>query len=414
MSPIALRRLARPLLACALAAMAAAPLAAQRNRVRDVPARPALWAGADTNSAMAYYIKGTQELTDNPARAAASFYWAYRLDPRNADALYARRVALLLSEPNRLVRYMDGERSVRRSPEVMAIDSLQLRALTMNPFLVQKFDRQLITQWLIRAVANDMSRGGGAPDMAMVSHYVNIWMNDTRSDPYMKGWYAAAEGRYPAAIAEYEKALRRARNKGRLRTDLGRLHYLSGSYPQSLEHFGLALEEMRKEDDREVVFVYESKALIEHSIGAVHEKAGDAAAAREAYGRALTEDLSYYPAHQRLSWLALAAGDTASAVSEMALAAEAAPNDGVLHMEHGIMLALARQGEAAEAALRRAVEVEPHFAAPWLVLARVLELGGKPEAVEAYRGFLARASRDDQQRAAVEARVAELSPVASQ
>ncbi|HEU4454909.1 MAG TPA: hypothetical protein VFR81_17735, partial [Longimicrobium sp.] len=118
--------------------------------------------------------------------------------------------------------------------------------------------------------------------------------------------------------------------------------------------------------------------------------------------------------HQRLSWLALAAGDTASAVSEMALAAEAAPNDGVLHMEHGIMLALARQGEAAEAALRRAVEVEPHFAAPWLVLARVLELGGKPEAVEAYRGFLARASRDDQQRAAVEARVAELSPVASQ
>ena len=410
MNPNALRRLARPLLACALAAVAAAPLAAQRVRVRDVPARPALWANADTNSAMAYFIKGTQDLERNPVQAAASFYWAHRLDPRNADALYGRRVALLLSDPSRLVRYMDGERGLIRSAEILAIDSLQLRALTMDPFLVHKFDKQLITQWLIRSLADEMSRGGGAPNMALASHWVNQYMMDARTDPYRKGWYAYAEGRYPAAIVEYEKALRRARNKGRLRTDLGRLHYLSGSYPQALEHFGAALEEFRKEDDREVVFVYESKALIEQSIGAVHEKAGDVAAAREAYGRALTEDLAYYPAHQRMGWLALAAGDTASAVSELALAADAAPNDGVVHMEHGIMLALARQGEASEAALRKATQVEPHFAAPWLVLARVLELGGKPEALDAYRGFLARAPRDDAQRAAVEARLAELTP----
>jgi tetratricopeptide (TPR) repeat protein len=363
---------------------------------------------------MAYFIKGTQELERNPAQSAASFYWAHRLDPRNADALYGRRVAILLSDPSRLVRYMNDERGLIRSAEIQAIDSLQLRALTMNPFLVHKFDKQLITQWLIRSVTDDMARDGGSANVALASHAVNNYMMDSRSDPFMKGWFAYAEGRFPAAIIEYEKALRRARNKGRLRTDLGRLHYLSGSYPQSLEHFGAALEEFRKEDDREVVFVYESKALIEQSIGAVHEQAGDHAAAREAYGRALTEDLSYYPAHQRLGWLALAAGDTASAVSELALAADAAPHDGVVHMEHGVMLALAGQVEAAEAALRKSVQAEPHFAAPWLVLARVLEMGGKPEAVEAYRAFLARAPRDDQQRAAVEARLAEIAPAATQ
>ncbi|HEX8693310.1 MAG TPA: hypothetical protein VF746_12865 [Longimicrobium sp.] len=389
---------------------AAHPLAAQRVRVHDVPPRPALFASADTNSAATYYIWGSQNLERDPARAAAAFYWAYRLNPRWADALYARRVALHLADPSRLVRYMDRVRGTVRNPEVMAIDSLHLRALTIDPFLVGKFDRILITQWLIHSVNQEMSRGGGSGNMALAHHVVQTWLMDSRADPYMRAWYAYSEGRYPAAIEQYERELRRARRdeKARWRTDLGRLHFLSGNNDRSLEHFAAAIQEMRAEDQRDVVFVYESKALLEQSIGAVHEKAGNTAAAREAYGRALTEDLSYYPAHQRLAWLALAAGDTAAAVSEMALAAEVAKDDGVVQYEHGLILAMAGKAQEADAALKRAVAVEPYFAEPYLALARLHDASGLPEALEHYRAFLAHATRDHPQRPAAEARVSAL------
>jgi len=46
--------------------------------------------------------------------------------------------------------------------------------------------------------------------------------------------------------------------------------------------------------------------------------------AREAYGRALQEDIAFYPAHVRLGLLALNAKDTSTAISELDLAAQVA------------------------------------------------------------------------------------------
>ena len=396
-----------PLVPLALAVLLAAPAAAQRPRVHAAPARPALVAGADTNSANAYYIYGSQNLERDPQRAAAAFYWAYRLNPRMADALYGRRVALLLTDRSRLLRYMEGNRGTIRSPEIQAIDSLQLRALTIDPFLVQKFDKTLLTAWLTESLSREMSRAGET-NPALASHLIQTWLNSSTGDPFMKAWFAYAEGRYPQALGEYERALRRARNKSRLRTDVGRLHYLSGTMEQALQHLSQAVQEMKQEDEREIVYLYESKALLEQSVGAVHEKQGNVAAAREAYGRALTEDLSYYPAHMRLGWLALAAGDTASALSELALAAEVAANDGYVHYEHGVLLAVAKKYEEAVAALKKSIELEPYFAGPHFVLARIHDGSGMPEAVQNYRDYLARTPQDDPQRRPVERRLAEL------
>jgi tetratricopeptide (TPR) repeat protein len=404
------KRVRTPIL-CLLACMAAAPLAAQRVRVHDVPARPALFAGADTNSASAYYILGTQELSRDPAKAAAAFYWSYRLNPRSADALYGRRVALLLSDKSRLVRYMDGTRNVIRSAEVQAIDSLHLRALTIDPFLVQKFDREILTAWLTESV-NDEMRGQGASNAALASHIVRTWMMSANADPLMKAWFAYSEGRFPQAIDEYERALRRARYKSRWRTDLGRLHFLSGNHEKAIEHFTTAIQEMRDEDERGVVYVYQSKALLEQSVGAVYEKMGDRQAAKVAYGRALTEDLAYYPAHQRLGMIAWAEGDTATALAELALAAEAAAGDGAVQLDYGGVLALAGRHDEALAALQKAIAAEPYFAEPYLVLASVHDLRGSPDALTYYREFLARATRDHPRRAPVEARLSELSPAA--
>ncbi len=194
------------------------------------------------------------------------------------------------------------------------------------------------------------------------------------------------------------------------------MHYLSGDAAKAIEHLTAALEERRKRenDSRENIFVYDSKALLEHSLATAHGKAGDVAAAREAYGRALQEDLAFAPAHAALAQLALAAGDTASALSEMALAVELAPSDAALRYDYGVLLARsgARAAEAA-AELKRAAELEPYYAAPHFILG-VMHDGSdlRDEALEHYRAFLERAARDDPQRARAAGRLAELEAAA--
>lgn len=401
----------RFVLAAAAALVLAAPAAGQAPRVRDVPRRPALWAQADTNSSNAYYSHGMTRLADNPQEAAAAFYWAARLHPASADALYGRRVALLLSDRDRLLRYMRGERSIHRHPEILAIDSLQLRALALDPFLVEKFDRLLLRAYVLGEVLEDMRRSNGVDNPALAQYQVDTWLNQT-TDPGMRGWAAYSDGRFPQAIEYYEQSLRRARSwqRPRIRADLGRIHFFSGNYDKAVEHFTAGAAEMRKEDDgRDLVYVYESKALLEHSVGTVYEKMGNDSAAQEAYGRALQEDLSFAAAHRRLSMLALTRGDTATALSEMALAVELSPADPELRVQHGLVLVLARKAPEGVAELTRAVELEPFYAAPRLLLARLNDASGiADQALAHYRAFLERAARDDPGYAHAQARIAAL------
>lgn len=387
----------------------AAPVAAQTPRVHDIPPRPVLWADADTNSAATYFNHGVARLPTRPAEAAAAFYWAARLKPGWAEPLYGRRVALLMTDTRRLVRYMEDDRGTIRSPEVQAIDSLQLRALTLNPFMVQQFDQPMLRAYMTESVRDNMRRGGGEDNVVLAAHLVENWLQST--DPSMRAWVAYSQGRFPKALEEYERSLRRARPHARpqIHTDLGRIHYFTGNMNKAVEHFTAAAAEMRKQEARDLVFIYQSKALMEHSAGMVYQEMGNLAAAQEAYGRALQEDLSYGPAHRALSNLALARGDTATAVSEMALAAELSPSDASLSVAYAAMLL--RTGKAAEGVeeLQRAAKLEPLFATPRLLLGKLYDHSNFPdEAREHYRAYLALAPRTDPELAAVRQRVAAL------
>lgn len=387
----------------------AAPVAAQTPRVHDVPRRPVLWAEADTNSAGVYFNHGVSRLTTRPDEAAAAFYWAARLRPGWADPLYGRRVALLMTDPDRLVRYMRDERGTMRSPEIQAIDSLQLHALSLDPFLIQQFDKPLLRMYMTRVVTDDMQRGGGNANTALASYMVENWLRS--SDPSMQAWVAYSEGRFPQARADYERSLRRAQPRYRpaIHQDLGRIHFFTGNMEKAVEHFTAASAELEKREKRDIVVVYQSKALTEYSLGAVYEKMGNPAAAQEAYGRALQEDLAFAPAHRALGALALARGDTATNLSEMALAVELSPRDAALRMEYGLMLLLARKPDDGVAEIQKAAELEPLFAAPRLILAKLYDSSKLPvEALEHYRAYLARAARDDAGHAAASARAAAL------
>jgi tetratricopeptide (TPR) repeat protein len=396
-------------LAAAAALVCATQAAGQPSRVHDAPRRPVLWATADTNSANTYYLHGVNRIADRPAEAAAAFYWAARLQPGWADPLYGRRVALMMTDPDRLVRYMEGNRGTLRLPEVQAIDSLQLRALSLDPFLTQTFDRPLLRVYLTHAEMQQMRREGGEVNSALAAHRVENWLRS--SDPSWRAWMAFSEGRYPQALTEYERSLARAsaRNKPHIHTAVGKIHFFTGNLAKAAEHFAAAAAGMRKEDSRDLVLVYQSKALMEYSLGAVYEKMGNGAAAQEAYGRALQEDLSFAPAHRALSALAMARGDTATGVSELALAVELSPEDAALRVQYGLLLVRTRRAEEAVAEFKRAAQLEPYYAEPHLMMARLYDSSGMAqEAVGDYRAFVARAARDHPGYANAQERIAAL------
>lgn len=386
----------------------AAPVEAQRRG--EAPRRPNLGAAADSNDARAYLAFGERVLRDNPRQAADAFYWAYQLDPSSADALYARFTAQLLANPQWLIDYWEGNPRVVRSREVQAIDSLYYRALTMNPFLYRKYQSNIFTTYLRTYARRELDRTYGAA--GVTEGEIQGWINDNlQNGPAIwRAEEAYGQGRFPDADRYYEEAIREARrSRSRVRADRARLLAHQNLNERAMADFTQSITDMRTEDERELVFLYQSKALLEHSVGSLYERMGNADAAREAYGRALTEDLAFYPAHVRMGLMALATGDTATAVAELALAAEAGAHEPhVLYTYAAVLTQTGRLDEAA-ATLQRTMEAAPHWAEPYFVLGAVRDgQGDIAGARAAYEGFLARAPRAHRRRAAAEARVRDL------
>ena len=373
----------------------AAPATAQRAGSRP---RPALPAGADTNEAMTYYNLGISLLRREPQRAAEAFHWASELNPGSADALYAQRIAILMSRPQVHSGYWRRDRRTARNPDVMRADSLYLQALELNPFLYHKLDGvffdALVHGIAVRAV-------GPSGDTHEAEYQIRTYLS--RASPDVKAWRAYTLGRFDEALRHYAMAIKSARNKASLRVDRGRLFFQLDRADSALTELTLAAEEMRAADEKDLVFIYESKALVDHSIGLVLLRLGRKDDAREAFARALQEDLSYSPAHVQLGFMALDAKDTATAVSEFDLAAQLAPDDEVIRYYYGYTLLQFGKAAEAEAALRQASAINPSYSAPQLALAQALAAQGRAaEAGAEYRRFLAGASRTDPRRAEAE------------
>jgi tetratricopeptide (TPR) repeat protein len=141
----------------------------------------------------------------------------------------------------------------------------------------------------------------------------------------------------------------------------------------------------------------------------VHERLGHIDEAKEAFGRALQEDLSYYPAHLQLAFMALDAKDTATALTELDLVTQLRDDDASAQFLHGYVLANAGKAATAEPHIKKAMQLNPVYAAPKFVYAFLLESAGfKEEAIAMYKDFLATSSRNDPRRQSAEARVAAL------
>lgn len=383
-----------------------APLGAQRLGP-EVP-RPRLAAAADTNDPLAYLEHGMAIITERAEEAADAFYWAARMDPSAPGALYGRRVALLMRRPGDLNNYMTGNRRARENKEFLAIDSLQLRAQQLNPMMYRSLDRVLLYTWYY----NDHRRAGGTLSRREFEREIQYIL--ASYPPASRAFLMYGLGQFEQAIIEYEEAIKRVRNPISLRIERARVLGLRERYGEAIEEFTKALTALKSREERrgEYVVFYDSKALLEHSIGLMHLRAGAKDSARAAFGRAMTEDLAYYPAHLELGQLALSENDSVTAVAELGLAAELAVDEPYVHLLYGKNLAATGQHEDALGPLRKAVEMEPYYAAAHFALASSLEATGDQDGARAaYQRYLDLGPRrESAQRAAAAAKISSLAP----
>ena len=393
----------RLVVAAALLAAAVAPVSAQR--LGSPEKRPRLAADADTNDALAYYSYGVSQFEREPYEAAAAFYWAARINPAWGDPLYARRAALIVASPVRLRSVMRGDRRAMQSDDMRRLDSLQFRALMLSPFLYRKLDRSMLVVYIKNQIGSSVRESSPELDYE-IDRYLHA------SDSEMRGWLAYSDGNLPTALDLYARAIKSSRAKAAIRLARARIFAMRNQVDSATAEFNRALEEMRKKDEKDLVVFYNSKALAEYSIGVLLEGAENFTGAREAYGRALQEDLSYYPAHMKLGLLALGMHDTTTAMSELALASQLAPEEPYIHYMNGYVLGASRHLDESVAELQKAIELEPYYPLPYLLLGRVEEIRGKgKEAAAAYQQFLDHASAADGQRDFAKGRLAEIKEI---
>jgi tetratricopeptide (TPR) repeat protein len=399
----------RFLLAAALSAAAGCPLAAQR--LGPPVDRPRLRDVVDTNDAQAYYDLGLTLVERDARQAAAAFYWAARINPSWGEPLYARRVALLMNDRGMLNRSFEGNRRRLDTPEFRRLDSLQFRALMLSPFLYRRLDQTMFMSYIRENVArSSRMSGSGEPSRVELDYEIDLYLR--RAGPELRGWLSYSRGDFTNALKQYELAADGARNKSGLRLERARIFGMLGRVDSSVAEMRTALDEMRTHEDKDVVVFYDSKAQAQYSIAVLLEGNGDTDGAREAYGQALQEDLSYYPAHLRLGLLALGKADTTTALSELALASQLATDEPYIRYTNGFVLAAAQHYDEALAELRKAVELEPYYALPYLRLGQTYEMMGKgPEAASSYQSFLDHAGRNHLMREYASGRLAEVKSI---
>ncbi len=379
-----------------------------QGRLGPVQRRPRLPAGADTNDANAYFSHAQRLLNERPAESALAFYWAARLDPSSSEALDGRRASAILGKLPLMKLYFEGGRRRRDNKELKALDSLELRALRLDPLYYRKYDQAMLNGYFTQMLRQENPTASPAEIQQWIDQYL------ATGSPSLRAWVAYGEGRFAHALELYEVAAKQARNAGSIRLERARILALQGQYPAALAEFRVASELLAKrENDRdENVVFYDSRALLEHSMGIIFARMGQVDSAKAALGRAITEDLSYFMAHVELGRLALAEKDTATAVSELALAADLAADEPYVHYLRGGVLFATGQLPDAIAAYKKVLELEPLHSASQYELAMALErTGDKAAAREGYQRYLTMAAtRDSRRREAAAERVAALAP----
>jgi Tfp pilus assembly protein PilF len=395
-----------PLLLLAVC-LACATLSAQEQRA---PKRPRLPAGADSSDPLTNYRYGLTVIDADPRAAEAAFYWALRLSPSWAEALYARRIAVLRSDEHRMLRYMRADRAAAR--ELRWADSLMYRARLLDPFIFQDLDRGFLQHYLRTLVTDDLRRSGYNANSADLRGEIDIFVDRqlaSQANVALRAWMAFSTRELQTSADLYGTLVGKKANPD-AREDRATVLYLLQRYDSAAVELEKAIEEFGARDRKQEIPLYRPKALLYHKLGLARTKENKIDAAKEAFAKALEEDLSFYPAHITLANIALAAGDTATAVQELDLAVQLGPNEVMPYMRYAELLIHVGRDDQAIAPLKKVIESEPYYAPPKFRLARILDKKGDTAgALAQYTAYLATSPRIDDTRAVAQQRVKALS-----
>jgi Tfp pilus assembly protein PilF len=342
----------------ALCALILAPALAAQD---GIPKRPKLPKDSDTNDARVYVAWG--DLGATPwDKAHDAYYWAWRLEPHITAYLHKRYLALYWRQPAGWREEFDrGAKYVLKSKDAKLIDSLWPEILKRNPF----------------------------PHLLSPCYYPELV--DSR-DPMVAGLQFHNQGCHRQAAERLETALARRPQHWGLRLRRAQSLFFTREYRAAAAEVQVVLDTLRNKDEKYLDQWYNTKEFLEYMVAMALFRARDIPGAKAALGRALTENLSYYPAHAMLSQIAMDQGDISVALQEADLAVGLREDDGVLRFDYGVLLHRAGKLAEAEAQLKRAIELEPYWADARRILAITLDrLNKREEAVAAYEAFVARA-----------------------
>ncbi len=366
---------------------------AEAQRYGSAPKRPRDAMIADSNDARSFLAFAQRIAEQDPDAASAAFYWAARLDPTSGDAVYGLAMTRVMRSRTLLQSWFRGGRYTMKSKELRAIDSLLFKAHVLDPFLNRRLERPMFMYYIRQSVEQNTRSSRDAVGAGELDYAITSYLSTGGAET--KAWMAHADGDMDRALELYADAMKREKEKAYYQVERGRIFGRLARSDSAISQFQSAITELRARDAKELVILYNSKAVLEHSIAVMLEQKDDPAGAREAYGRALQEDLSYYPAHLRLGLLASASGDTATALSELDLAVQIAPDEPYLRLMMASTLISTGNLDKAIPHLQKAVEVEPHFATPYVALAQLLERKSDgPGALDAYNKFFLHAPKN--------------------
>jgi Tfp pilus assembly protein PilF len=398
-----------------------------------VPARPKLDAGADTNSAQANYEYGMMHIYDSPIESLRAFYWASRIAPASGEAMYALWTAKLIAMNDADITAYFTHGKAKRTLTQLALDSLIARAYAVNPFLFSSIDGALMRRRIEARIYLQF------PKMP-IGEQEQIVSGKMRAAEY-RPEIAYAEGRFQAALAAYnldlslmasrEKMMEKADAKWKpnakekafiemmkmesaywqveIHAKRARIFFHLHELDSASTEMTTALSMLQAQDSGSAQLLYMSKAIFDQSLGMIYEHDRRPDLAREAYGHALQEDLSYYAAHGRLAELELEQGDTAIALSEMDLAVQLDSGDPALRYRYAELLVNARRDADAAQQLKKAIALDPYYGAPHLLLAMISDVENyTSEAIAEYQSYVALAARSEPQLPRIKARLAKL------
>ncbi|HEU5185933.1 MAG TPA: hypothetical protein VFU01_15280 [Gemmatimonadaceae bacterium] len=345
----------------------------------QTPPRPKLDSKADTNDWEAYYSYGVDRLRKEPRRAYDAFYWASRLAPWSGDPLYARWIAFHMEQPSRFELYLRDDKKVLEDSLVQRADSIRGLAFIRNPFVHRTLE------------------------IALYDELPGRWS----SDPVTRAWLAYARQNFAAANKLFGEVIRddpvRYRRLRHLRATL---FVAARQYDSARAEMTALVNALREVDERQLVRTYQSKAFYDYAIGRIEAVRWNRTAAREAFERALTEDLAYAAAHVGIATLARTPEGAAESYAQ---AVELWPLDGVFRHLYAVALLKARRAREGLEQINQALALEPHHAESYVIKGGAHEMLGQADSARvAYRTYLDRAARNAESRLGVHQRLTSL------